>query len=68
MLNRLTYTLGISIAIDTKIGSGLYSGHFDGIVVNGKSSIGMNCNDFSRCYPGGGELRGKTRLPGAGRQ
>ena len=43
-LNHLTFKLGISIAPSTKIGSGFYIGHFGGIVVNGKSVIGKNCN------------------------
>lgn len=43
-LNRLIYKLGISIPPDTKIGSGFYIGHFGGIVVNGRSIIGKNCN------------------------
>ncbi len=43
-LGRLTYKLGISILPDTKIGSGFYIGHFGGIVVNGQSVIGKNCN------------------------
>ena len=44
LLVRLRYKLGISIPEDTKIGSGFYIGHFGGIVVNGKSVIGKNCN------------------------
>ncbi len=44
LLSRLTYKLGISIPQDTKIGSGFYIGHFGGIVVNGQSVIGKNCN------------------------
>jgi serine O-acetyltransferase len=43
-LGRLIYKLGISIPPDTKIGSGFYIGHFGGIVVNGQSVIGKNCN------------------------
>jgi len=43
-LGRLTYKLGISIPPSTKIGSGFYIGHFGGIVVNGQSVIGKNCN------------------------
>ena len=44
MLNHLTYKLGISIRPSTKIGSGLYIGHFGGIVINGESVIGKNLN------------------------
>jgi len=43
-LNHLTYKLGISIPPSTEIGSGFYIGHFGGIVINGKSEIGKNCN------------------------
>lgn len=43
-LGRLVYKLGISIPFNTKIGSGFYIGHFGGIVVNGESVIGNNCN------------------------
>jgi serine O-acetyltransferase len=44
MLNHLVYKLGISISPSTEIGSGFYIGHFGGIVINGKSVIGKNCN------------------------
>lgn len=43
-LSRLKYKLGISIPYYTNIGSGFYIGHFGGIVVNGRSIIGKNCN------------------------
>jgi serine O-acetyltransferase len=42
--HRLTYKLGISISPNTKVGSGLYIGHFGGIIVNENSVIGKNCN------------------------
>jgi len=35
---------GIDISNDTPIGAGLYIGHIGGIVVNGDSTIGANCN------------------------
>lgn len=35
---------GISISADTKVGAGLYVGHFGGIVVNPGAIIGNNCN------------------------
>lgn len=44
MLRRLRFKLGIFIPETTKIGSGLYIGHFGGIIVNGQSEIGKNCN------------------------
>jgi len=43
-LNRLQYKFGISIPVATIIGSGFYIGHFGGVVVNGNSIIGKNCN------------------------
>jgi len=44
ILRRLSFQLGISIPAGTRIGSGLYIGHFGGIVVSGRSVIGKNCN------------------------
>lgn len=44
ILKHLSYQLGISIPAGTRIGSGLYIGHFGGIVVSGRSVIGKNCN------------------------
>ncbi|GAB4130691.1 serine O-acetyltransferase [Thermopirellula anaerolimosa] len=44
MLRRLRYIFGISIPIDTPIGSGFYIGHFGGIVVHNRCVIGKNCN------------------------
>ncbi len=41
---RYTYKYGIDIAHDTKIGPGLYIGHFGGIIVNYGTVIGKNCN------------------------
>ena len=44
MHGHLTYKLGISIPAQTSIGSGFYIGHFGGIVVSHKATIGKNCN------------------------
>jgi serine O-acetyltransferase len=44
MHGHLTYKLGISIPARTSIGSGFYIGHFGGIVVSHKATIGRNCN------------------------
>jgi len=41
---HLSYKYGISIPASTQIGPGFYIGHFGGIVVNEKSTIGSNCN------------------------
>lgn len=60
LLSRLTYRLGISIPHDTKIGSGFYIGHFGGIVVNGRSVIGKNCN-ISQGVTLGQANRGKIK-------
>lgn len=43
-LRRLKYKYGIDISYRTKIGKGLYIGHFGGIVVHGDAVIGENCN------------------------
>lgn len=43
-LGRARYKLGITIPVDTKVGSGLYIGHFGGIIVNYRAEIGKNCN------------------------
>jgi serine O-acetyltransferase len=44
MLARYRYKYGIDIPHTTLIGSGFYIGHFGGIVVNYRSTIGKNCN------------------------
>jgi serine O-acetyltransferase len=41
---HLSFKFGIIIPIGTPIGLGLYIGHYGGIVVNGRSVIGNNCN------------------------
>lgn len=60
MHHRLSYKYGISIPIATDIGSGFYIGHFGGIVVNGKSVIGRNCN-ISQGVTLGQANRGKNK-------
>jgi len=59
-LNRLTYKLGISIPLITKIGSGFYIGHFGNIVVTGHATIGKNCN-LSHGVTIGQANRGKNK-------
>ena len=44
MLYRYTVRYGISISSKSKVGAGLYIGHFGGIVVNHGAVIGDNCN------------------------
>lgn len=44
LLHRYSIRFGIDISRDTLIGSGLYIGHFGGIVVNAEVVIGDNCN------------------------
>jgi serine O-acetyltransferase len=44
MLRRYKFKYGISIPFESRIGSGLYIGHFGGIVVTVGSVIGKNCN------------------------
>lgn len=41
---RFSRKYGVQIPIGTKIGAGLYIGHGIGIVINGKTKIGHNCN------------------------
>ena len=43
-IGRLQYKFGICIPYNTRIGSGLYIGHFGGIFVNCDAVIGKNCN------------------------
>lgn len=44
LLRHYSYRYGFQIEVETKIGKGLYIGHFGTIVVNGKVEIGENCN------------------------
>lgn len=44
MLKHYTVKYGIQIPYCTQVGPGFYIGHFGGIVVNGRVSIGRNCN------------------------
>jgi len=43
-LRRLKYKYGFDISYRTRIGKGLYIGHFGGIVIHGDAEIGENCN------------------------
>lgn len=43
-LRRLKFHYGFDISYRTKIGKGLYIGHFGGIVIHGNAEIGSNCN------------------------
>ena len=60
VLRRLEYRYGISIPFDTRVGEGLYIGHFGGIVVNHRSVIGRNCN-LSQGVTLGAVHRGKRQ-------
>ncbi len=44
ILRHYEYKFGISISYRTQIGSGMYIGHFGGIIVNQNAVIGKNCN------------------------
>ena len=57
-LRHLTNKYGIDISYRTKIGKGLYIGHFGGIVVHGDAEIGENCN-LSQGVTIGVLIRGK---------
>ena len=60
ILGHLVYKLGISIPAGTSIGSGFYIGHFGGIVVSQKATIGRNCN-ISQGVTIGRANRGRNR-------
>ncbi|WP_236633705.1 MULTISPECIES: serine O-acetyltransferase [unclassified Exiguobacterium] len=59
-LRKYRYKFGIDIPYSTKIGKGLYIGHFGGIVVNSDVIIGENCN-LSHGVTIGQVNRGKKR-------
>jgi serine O-acetyltransferase len=44
VLTRLKYKYGYDIPAETNIAPGFYIGHFGGVVVSGKATIGKNCN------------------------
>jgi serine O-acetyltransferase len=44
LLNKYKYKYGFQIPAGTKIGKGLFIGHFGTIVVNSKAVIGEHCN------------------------
>lgn len=58
ILRHLEVKYGISIPYNTKIGPGLYLGHFGGIVVNHDVRIGRNCN-INHCVTIGATYGGK---------
>jgi serine O-acetyltransferase len=60
ILDHYQYKFGISISYQTKIGKGLYIGHFGGIVVNPQAVIGNNCN-ISHEVTIGSSNRGQKR-------
>lgn len=60
MLRRQKYRLGIDIPYNTKIGAGIFIGHFTGIFINREAVIGDNCN-ISQCVTIGSASRGKMK-------
>src|SRR5687768_1462459 len=44
LLRRYSYKYGFQIPPATRIGEGLYLGHFGRIVINRRAIIGRNCN------------------------
>jgi len=58
--NHYKYKFGISIPLNTQIGSGFFISHWGGIVVNQKSIIGKNCN-ISQGVTIGQSNRGKNK-------
>jgi serine O-acetyltransferase len=62
-LKAIQILTGISIPVGTSVGSGLYIGHQDGIVVSGKAIIGSNCNLATQVVIGIGRKDGKFGVP-----
>jgi len=60
LLNHYKYRFGIDISYKTSIGSGLYIGHFGGIIISINSKIGKNCN-LSQGVTLGQANRGKNK-------
>lgn len=60
ILERYMFKFGISIPPETKIGAGLYIGHFGGIVITPKAIIGKNFN-ISQGVTIGYSSRGKSK-------
>lgn len=58
-MRRLKFKYGIDISYRTKIGKGLYIGHFGGIVIHGDAEIGDYCN-LSQGMTIGVLIRGKN--------
>jgi serine O-acetyltransferase len=44
LLRRYSYKYGFQIPVVTRIGKGLYLGHFGSVIINAKATIGQNCN------------------------
>ncbi len=44
VLNHLRFRFGYDIALNTRIGPGLFLGHFGTVVLSGHSIVGANCN------------------------
>jgi serine O-acetyltransferase len=59
-LRKLSFKYGFQIPISTKIGEGLYLGHFGPIIINEKAIIGRNCN-IAHCTTIGQTNRGKDK-------
>ena len=57
---HLKFKYGFDISYRTKIGKGLYIGHFGGIVIHGDAEIGENCN-LSQGVTIGVLVRGKNQ-------
>lgn len=59
-MRRLKFKYGLDISYRTKIGKGLYIGHFGGIVIHGDAEIGEYCN-LSQGMTIGVLVRGKSQ-------
>jgi len=61
----LCFLCGISLSLDTKVGGGLYIGHYGGIVIHPQVVIGENCNisqGITIGEGGRGEKRGVPKI------
>jgi serine O-acetyltransferase len=59
-LSHYRYKYGIHVPYSTRIGSGLYIGHFGGIIVDNQALIGRNCN-LSQSVTIGQANRGRNK-------
>ena len=64
--NRLKYKFGFDIEYCTDIGKGFYLGHWGGVVVHPKATIGKNCNISHQVTIGTDIRNGEDAVPKLG--